>query len=81
MTNDAFIAFWSGMAAGIVVGVVLAAVFAAIANHKKYGNTVIMVTHNEAIQNMADHTIKLRDGKVRKNIINEHKISAEELDW
>ena len=33
MTNDAFIAFWSGMAAGIVVGIVLAAVFAAIANH------------------------------------------------
>ncbi|MBR5368322.1 MAG: ABC transporter ATP-binding protein [Lachnospiraceae bacterium] len=49
--------------------------------NQKYGNTVIMVTHNEAIQNMADHTIKLRDGKVRKNIINEHKISAEELDW
>ena len=49
-------------------------------NHK-YGNTVIMVTHNEAIQNMADHTIKLRDGKVRKSIINENKISATELDW
>ena len=40
-----------------------------------------MVTHNNAIQDMADHTIKLRDGKVRKNIINENKISAMELDW
>ncbi len=49
--------------------------------NQKYGNTVIMVTHNEAIQNMADHTIKLRDGVVRKNIINENKISATELDW
>ncbi len=49
--------------------------------NQKYGNTVIMVTHNEAISNMADHTIKLRDGKVRKNIINENKISATELDW
>jgi len=49
--------------------------------NQKYGNTVIMVTHNEAIQNMADHTIKLRDGKVRKSIINENKISATELDW
>ena len=49
--------------------------------NKKYGNTIIMVTHNEAIQHMADHTIKLRDGKVRKNIINENKISATELDW
>ena len=41
--------------------------------NQKYGNTVIMVTHNEAIQNMADHTIKLRDGHVRKNLINENK--------
>ena len=49
--------------------------------NQKYGNTVVMVTHNEAIQNMADHTIKLRDGQVRKNIINDHKISADELDW
>ena len=49
--------------------------------NQKYGNTIIMVTHNEAIQYMADHTIKLRDGKVRNNIINDNKISAEELDW
>ncbi len=49
--------------------------------NQKYGNTVIMVTHNEAIQNMSDHTIKLRDGVVRKNIINENKVSATELDW
>ncbi|MBQ8946628.1 MAG: ABC transporter ATP-binding protein [Lachnospiraceae bacterium] len=49
--------------------------------NQKYGNTVIMVTHNEAIQYMADHTIKLRDGQVRKNIINDNKISATELDW
>ena len=49
--------------------------------NRKYGNTVIMVTHNNAISEMADHTIKLRDGKVRKNITNDHKISAMELDW
>ena len=49
--------------------------------NRKYGNTVIMVTHNEAIQNMADHTIKLRDGVVRKNIINSNKIKAADLDW
>ncbi|MCR5082126.1 MAG: ABC transporter ATP-binding protein [Parasporobacterium sp.] len=49
--------------------------------NQKYGNTVIMVTHNEAISHMADHTVKLRDGQVRNNIINEHKVSAAELDW
>lgn len=47
----------------------------------KYKNTVIMVTHNEAIKSMADHVIKLRDGKVRRNEINAHKISASELEW
>ncbi|MDO4633332.1 MAG: ABC transporter ATP-binding protein [Eubacteriales bacterium] len=49
--------------------------------NKKYGNTIIMVTHNEAIQHMADHVIKLRDGVVRKNITNTEKISAAELEW
>ena len=47
----------------------------------KYGNTVIMVTHNEEIRKMADHVIKLRDGMVRHNDMNENKISATELDW
>ena len=49
-------------------------------NHK-YGNTVIMVTHNEAIRNMADHVIKLRDGTVRSNEINSRRIPAAELEW
>ena len=49
--------------------------------NKKYGNTVIMVTHNEAIKNMSDHIIKLRDGVVRKDELNENKITAAELDW
>ena len=40
----------------------------------KYGNTVIMVTHNEAIRHMADHVIKLRDGEVRHNEINTDKV-------
>lgn len=47
----------------------------------KYGSTVIMVTHNEAIKDMADHVIKLRDGGVRSNRYNENKISASELEW
>ena len=49
--------------------------------NRKYGNTIIMVTHNEAIKNMADHVIKLRDGAVRHNERNEHKISAADLEW
>lgn len=49
--------------------------------NKKYGNTVIMVTHNDAIKNMADRVVKLRDGVIRSNVVNENKISATELDW
>ena len=49
--------------------------------NQKYGNTVIMVTHNDAIKNMADRVIKLRDGQIRKDYTNEVKIPAQELDW
>ncbi len=49
--------------------------------NKKYGCTVVMVTHNDAIKDMADRVIKLRDGVIRKNYVNETKVSAEELDW
>ncbi len=49
--------------------------------NKEYGNTVIMVTHNDAIKNMADFVVKLRDGVIRKSYRNEAKQTAAELDW
>ena len=49
--------------------------------NRKYGNTVIMVTHNDAIKNMADRVVKLRDGQIRKNYVNETKIAACDLEW
>jgi len=49
--------------------------------NKKFGNTVIIVTHNDAIKNMADQVIKLRDGMIRRNDMNTEKISAVDLDW
>ncbi|MCR4605043.1 MAG: ABC transporter ATP-binding protein [Eubacterium sp.] len=49
--------------------------------NQKYGNTVIMVTHNAAIRDMADRVIRLRDGKIRENTVNETKIKAKDLDW
>lgn len=49
--------------------------------NKKYGNTVIMVTHNDAIKFMADRVVRLRDGIIHKSYINESKISATELEW
>ena len=49
--------------------------------NQKFGNTVIIVTHNGAIKLMAGKVIKLRDGAIRKEYINETKVPAAELDW
>lgn len=49
--------------------------------NQKYGNTVVMVTHNGAIKDMADVIVHFRDGQIRKSYRNEKKIPAEALDW
>jgi putative ABC transport system ATP-binding protein len=49
--------------------------------NQKYGNTIIIVTHNDAIKNMADRVITLRDGVIRKNYINQNKVKAADLEW
>lgn len=49
--------------------------------NRKYGNTVIMVTHNDAIKDMADCVVRLRDGTILKSYRNRHRIPAEELEW
>ena len=49
--------------------------------NQKYGNTVIMVTHNDAIRLMADRVVKLRDGQIRSNTLNASKVSARDLEW
>ena len=49
--------------------------------NQRYGNTIIMVTHKDAIKDMADRVVKLRDGMIRKNYRNEVKIPAINLEW
>ncbi len=49
--------------------------------NKKYQSTVIMVTHNDAIKNMADRVFTLKDGKIIGNYKNENKIAAADLEW
>lgn len=49
--------------------------------NQKYGNTVLMVTHNDAIRLMADRMLRLRDGMIREDVRNTAKITAEELEW
>lgn len=47
--------------------------------NKQYGTTIIIITHNETIADMADVIIHIKDGKIAENIVNENKISAAEL--
>ncbi len=49
-------------------------------NHK-YGSTVIIVTHNDALKQMADRVVILKDGRVTETYRNETKIPAAELEW
>lgn len=49
--------------------------------NSKYNNTIVIVTHNEAIKNMAHKILKLHDGKITTDYINELVIPAKELEW
>ena len=46
-----------------------------------YGCTSIIVTHNNAIGEMADRKLRLRDGRLVENIVNEHPSPAQDLEW
>ena len=49
--------------------------------NQKYGNTVIMVTHNDPLRQMADRVVRLHDGGIRKNYLNDHKLKAVDIEW
>ena len=43
--------------------------------------TVIIITHNQAITPMADRIIKIKNGKVSENRINENPVSIDQIEW
>lgn len=49
-------------------------------NHE-YGCTIIIVTHNAAIARMANRVLRLRDGCIVEDELNESPVAAAELDW
>lgn len=44
-------------------------------------NTVVIVTHNSLIAEIADRVIRLKNGKVERNVINEHPKNIDEVVW
>ena len=49
--------------------------------NRKYGCTIVMVTHNAAIAGMADRVLRLRDGRLVEDQVNEAPLCAAKLDW
>jgi putative ABC transport system ATP-binding protein len=49
--------------------------------NQKYGTTILMVTHNTAIAEMANRVFKLRSGEVEEEWVNETAVSAERIEW
>jgi len=48
---------------------------------EKHGSTVIIVTHNTAIADMADRVVRMRSGSVADIFINENPLLPERIEW
>ena len=44
-------------------------------------NTVIIVTHNSLIAEVADRVIRLKNGKIESNKVNKHPKNIDEVVW
>ena len=49
--------------------------------NRQYGCTIVIVTHNDAIKNMAHRLLRLHDGRLVEDTVNEHLVPARELTW
>jgi putative ABC transport system ATP-binding protein len=48
--------------------------------NEKYGTTILMVTHNDALAHMADHIVRIKDGEILSNQVNK-KVSIKQIEW
>ncbi|GBF32792.1 ABC transporter ATPase component [Desulfocucumis palustris] len=49
--------------------------------NKKYGTTILMITHNAAIAAMANRIFKLRNGEIVEAALNQATVPAERIEW
>ena len=45
------------------------------------GMTVVIITHNQALTDMADRVISVKSGTITNVTLNEHPIPIEEIEW
>lgn len=43
--------------------------------------TVIVITHNSALSQMADHVIEIKNGRVEREYFNENPLPVEKIEW
>lgn len=48
--------------------------------NKQFGTTIVIITHNEAIAGMADHIVRIKDGRIDSNEKNGNKLPVRELE-
>ncbi|TDV24415.1 putative ABC transport system ATP-binding protein [Mycoplasmopsis mustelae] len=49
--------------------------------NKKYGTTIVMVTHNPAIEAISDRIIHIQNGKIRRERYNKNPVHPNSLKW
>ena len=45
------------------------------------GMTVVIITHNSALAAMADRVIKVKNGKITSNNINDNPVNVDTIEW
>lgn len=49
--------------------------------NQNYGTTMIIISHNIAIKDMVHKVIKIKDGKIDEEYVNETIVPAKDLEW
>ncbi|MCR5141235.1 MAG: ABC transporter ATP-binding protein [Ruminococcus sp.] len=48
--------------------------------NREFGTTIIIITHNEAIKDVADRIVRIKDGKIASDVLNSNRRKAEDIE-